>query len=85
MFYRDLLNNPSISSLLTYPAFWISIGLLFYCVGTTVSEGLMNFLIKNHRRYALSFYYIGIVLSFFMYGFIIMGFISDKLFKPRQT
>ncbi len=85
LFFKELLVNAYVDNLLIYPAFWISIGLLFYCVGTSFSEGLMNYLINHHRIYALSFYYIGIILSFFLYCFIIISFICDKIFKKKHT
>lgn len=78
LFLKDLYTNNKVKNLLAYGAFWISIGLLFYCVGTTFSEGLMNYLVKFHRKYALSFYYIGTILSLFLYGSVIIAFLVDK-------
>jgi hypothetical protein len=81
LYFRERLNHAGVANLFATPAIWISIGLLFYGVGTTFSEGLMNYLINHHRPYALSFYYVGIVLSFFLYAFIALGFLCDKLFN----
>lgn len=83
-YYRELLLNKSVENLLVFPAFWVTIGLLFYCVGTTFSEGLMNYLILKHRKYSLSFYNIGIVLSFFLYLFIITGLLCDLIFSKGK-
>jgi hypothetical protein len=85
LFLKDLHANSKVTNLLGYSAFWFSIGLLFYCVGTTFSEGLMNYLVKHHRPYALSFYYIGTILSFFLYCSIIIGFTCDKLFEAKSS
>lgn len=83
-FFHELLAGSEIKNLFSFPAFWVVNGLLFYCVGTTLSEGLMNFLILNYREYALSFYFIGIILSFVLYGCIITAFVSDLIFRHKS-
>lgn len=74
LYLKELMELSKVESLIQHPPFWIVIGLLFYCVGTTFSEGLMNYLIQNFREFALSFYFVGILLSFFLYASIIVAY-----------
>lgn len=81
LFLRETIILQRESALQKFPMFWISIGLLFYFVGSVSVDGLLNYLMDfsmdlAHRVYRMTF-----VLKYLLFILLIIGAFSRKLFR----
>ncbi|WP_143017380.1 hypothetical protein [Catalinimonas alkaloidigena] len=74
-YFVELLIDPVFPDLKRQPMFWISTGLLFYCLGNIPMYGMINYLIHNFPVIARNFFIIGMMLNIVKFTFYIAGFL----------
>jgi hypothetical protein len=81
LFLRETIILQRESALQKFPMFWISIGLLFYFVGSVSVEGLLNYLMDISMDLARRVYRMTFVLKYLLFILLIIGAYSRRLFR----
>lgn len=85
IYYRQIFVQLKIIRLGPEPMFWISTGLLFYCLGSFFVEGLMKRLIEQSPQLATRYYYnIFMVLVSFLYIMFMIAFLGRDFFTKYE-
>ncbi len=85
IYYRQIFVPLKIIALGREPMFWISTGLLFYCLGSFFVEGLMKQMIEQSPEMASRYYYsIFMGLVSFLYIMFIIAFLCRDLFTKYE-
>jgi len=84
LFLRETIILQRESALQKFPMFWISIGLLFYFVGSVSVDGLLNYLMDFSMDLARRVYRMTFVLKYLLFILLIIGAFSRKLFRQAD-
>jgi hypothetical protein len=67
------------------PMFWISTGLLFFFIGSSIYDSLFSYIINhNLDPHGAFFKAIMITLNLLLYGLITCGFLSNQIWKIKK-
>lgn len=86
LFLRETIVLQKEEKLQRYPMFWISIGFLFYFIGSLLVEALLNYLIDQssvelaRRAYQMSF-----IFKYVLFILLMIGSVSRTSFREAQT
>src|SRR6476661_8764469 len=83
-FLRERLLQPEVPSLLQYPMFWISVGILFYFIGSLLVEGLLNYFMRHAMSLALRLYNLSYIFKYLLFILLTMGVFSEKRAKKAS-
>jgi len=72
-FLREVLLLQQETSVIKYPLFWVSIGMLFYFVGDLFVEGLLDYLIKHSPDLAKRVYSFGYIFKYLLFILLTTG------------
>lgn len=72
-FLREVLLLQQVTSLQSFPLFWVSVGLLFYFTGSLITEGMMNYFFRYDMKLALRAYHFGYVFKYLMFLMFTIG------------
>jgi hypothetical protein len=81
LFLRETIILQMESALQRFPMFWISIGLLFYFIGSVTVEGLLNYLMDFSMDLARRVYRMIFILKYLLFILLMIGAFSRRLFK----
>jgi len=81
LFLRETIMLQRESALQKFPMFWVSIGLLFYFVGSVSVDGLLNYLMDFSMDLARRVYRMTFVLKYLLFILLIVGAFSRRLFR----
>ena len=89
LFLRETILLQQIESLLLYPMFWVSAGILVYFIGSLFIEGLLNYLIKHSIPLAKKLYLLEYIsntcsLSWRLLPSGATGFLAGHPFLPER-
>jgi hypothetical protein len=87
LFLKQTLEMQRVRSLLTFPMFWISVGLLFYFVGTLITEGMLDYLIKHDMEIAKKVFLFTYIFKYMLFIMLSIGAWCNTLFLqgPKKT
>jgi len=83
LFIRETITLQKQSTLLRFPMFWISVGLMFYFAGAQVIDGLLNYLMIESMDLARKVYRLMYVFRFALMALLIIGAYCGMLFKEK--
>jgi hypothetical protein len=84
LFIRETIMLQKQNTLLRFPMFWISVGLMFYFVGAQVFDGLLNYLMFESMELARRVYRLMYVFRFALMILLIVGAYCGILFKEKS-
>ena len=84
LFIRETIVLQKQNTLLRFPMFWISVGLMFYFVGAQVIDGLLNYLMIESMELARKVYRLMYVFRFALMILLIVGAYCGILFKEKS-
>lgn len=83
LFLKQTLELQKVNSLLGFPMFWISVGILFYFVGTLITQGMLDYLIKHDMEIAQKVFLFTYIFKYLLFIMLSIGAWSRVLFTRR--
>lgn len=78
LYFRKLLSIRTEHSLFSFPLFWISCGLLLFCVSNLFFFGTFNTFFNKKNDLQLAFMYIRIFTNYILYGMFTVAFLVKQ-------
>jgi hypothetical protein len=82
-FFYELLLSPAVENYLTYPLFWIMLGLFVFYVCNIPYMSVYNYLSLNFPKIHGAYFKIIEILNYLMYSFFIIGIICSSRTKSH--
>lgn len=83
LFLKQTLAMQKVQSLLAYPMFWISVGILFYFVGSVITQGMLDYLIKHDMEIAQKVFLFTYIFKYLLFIMLSIGAWCNFLFPKR--
>jgi hypothetical protein len=84
LFLRQTLKLQEVNSLLRFPLFWISVGLLFYFVGSLATEGMLDYLILHDMEMAQKVFLLTYIFKYMLFIMLFIGAWCEMMFSDGK-
>lgn len=84
-FLREVLLQQPVMQLYRYPMFWVSVGILFYFTGALLTEGLLNYLLRQAMDLALAVYQLEYLFKYLLLLLLLLGLQCTRLFHEKMS
>jgi hypothetical protein len=84
LFLRQTLKLQEVNSLLRFPMFWISVGLLFYFIGSLATEGMLDYLISHDMEMAQKVFLLTYIFKYMLFIMLFIGAWCEMMFSNEK-
>jgi hypothetical protein len=84
LFLRQTLKLQEVNSLLRFPMFWISVGFLFYFIGSLATEGMLDYLISHDMEMAQKVFFLTYIFKYMLFIMLFIGAWCEMIFSNEK-
>lgn len=80
LFLREVLLLQQVMILHRFPMFWISVGIMFCYTGNLITEGMMNYMVRQSMELAMRTYRFSFIFKYLLFILFMIGAFCN--YKP---